>query len=54
MRDAITRLGDLRARGHNPGLLLARFLAHPADGSERWSAEKRDLLRAATGESPPN
>jgi len=36
-----------RFRGQNPGLLLQQFLAHPADGSERWSEEKRKLLDAA-------
>ena len=47
MRDSIVRLSPERGRGQHPGLLLQRFLAHPADGSERWSAEKRDLLTAA-------
>ena len=45
MRDAITRLAAARGRGQHPGLLLQRYLFHPADGSERWAAEKRDLLR---------
>jgi CRISPR-associated protein Cmr6 len=47
MRNFILRLSAGRARGQHPGLLLQRFLTHPADGSERWSAEKRDLLTAA-------
>jgi len=47
MRDSIIRLSRSRSRGQHPGLLLQRFVAHPADGSERWSKEKRELLTAA-------
>jgi CRISPR-associated protein Cmr6 len=31
----------------HPGLLLQRYVSHPADGSERWSAAKREILQAA-------
>lgn len=47
MRTVITAIRESRDRGEHPGLLLQRFLAHPADGTERWSAEKRSLLSAA-------
>jgi CRISPR type III-B/RAMP module RAMP protein Cmr6 len=47
MHDAITRLGAARGRGQHPGLLLQRYLFHAAVGTERWAAEKRDLLRTA-------
>jgi CRISPR-associated protein Cmr6 len=47
MRNSVVKLSRDRVRGQHPGLLLQRFLTHPADGSERWSAEKRDLLGAA-------
>jgi CRISPR-associated protein Cmr6 len=48
MRNSVLALASSgRSRGQHPGLLLQRFLAHSADGSERWSAEKRDLLIAA-------
>ena len=47
MRNSITVLAGVRNRGQHPGLILQRFLAHPADGSEGWSREKRNLLSAA-------
>jgi CRISPR-associated protein Cmr6 len=49
MRNAITQLANIRHRGQHPGLILQRFLAHPADGSDHWSREKRELLNAAVG-----
>ena len=47
MRKHIIALSSGRGRGQHPGLLLQRFVAHAADGSDRWSTEKRDLLAAA-------
>ncbi len=48
MRAAIQHLKSARDRnGSHPGLLLQRYVFHPADGSEEWSSEKRALLRAA-------
>jgi CRISPR-associated protein Cmr6 len=47
MRNAITALAGVRDHGQHPGLILQRFLAHPADRSEQWSAEKRAVLTAA-------
>ncbi len=31
----------------HPGLLLQRYVSHPADSSERWTKAKRDILDAA-------
>jgi CRISPR-associated protein Cmr6 len=36
----------------HPGLLLQRYVAHPADGSERWSQAKREVHAAARGAAP--
>lgn len=36
----------------HPGLLLQRYVAHPADVSEQWSQAKRDILAAARGTIP--
>lgn len=36
----------------HPGLLLQRYVAHPADGSERWSQAKRDIHAAAVSAIP--
>jgi hypothetical protein len=54
MRDAVVRLSSGRGGGQHPGLLLQRFIAHAADGSERWSAEKRALLSATAGAGIPH
>lgn len=47
MRERILALRQIRCRGQHPGLLLQRYLAHAADGSEAWSNEKRQLLMDA-------
>lgn len=36
----------------HPGLLLQRYVAHPADGSERWSQAKREIHAAAHSAVP--
>lgn len=48
MRKQLQSLATQReAGGSHPGLLLHRYVFHPADGSEEWSREKREVLRAA-------
>lgn len=48
MRKELEKLRPVRDKGSpHPGLLLQRYLVHPADGSEQWSNEKRAILQAA-------
>jgi len=48
MRATLEKLKSARDRSSShPGLLLQRYVFHPADGSEQWSNEKRAILQAA-------